>query len=590
MADLKGSVRLMEASETIEEVRARLRRMEQLYAVSTVIHASLDPAQALQRIVQEAVRLTGASSGSLALVNPTTEHLEIEASHGLPASAQALRLRPGEGVTGWVASQGRPARISDVTQDARYVMVGPEIRSELAVPLPAGEEPRGVLNVDSDRLDAFSAEDQQVLEELAAQAVRVIRNTWRHEQLRLKTRLLESLATIAKVLSSTLNLEEALGAITREACALMQARMSSVLLLDDTGEWLDLHACHGAGTSYRTKPRLSVAECLVGSVVRRRRPLQEENVRTSARYQQAEVAAAEGLCSLLSVPLLFAGRGIGVLNVYTADPHTFSNEEIRVLSALGDLSAIAIEKARLYERLVDVEEQLRQNEKLSALGLLAAEVAHEIRNPLTVMKMMFHSLDLRFAEGDPRATDARIMGEKMELLNRIVEQVLDFARTAEPAVAAVDVNRLIVDLGLLTRHKLDQQGIELVRHLDPTLPAVAADATQLSQVFLNLMLNAVEAMPQGGRLRILTRATRLSRRSAAPTHALIEFEDTGGGMTEEQQRRAFTSLLSTSKAGGTGLGLAIVGRIVEAHRGRIRLHSRPGHGTTVRMLLPVDGP
>src|SRR5678816_259299 len=137
------------------------------------------------------------------------------------------------------------------------------------------------------------------------------------------------------------------------------------------------------------------------------------------------------------------------------------------------------EKARLYERVVDVEEQLLQNEKLSALGLLAAEVAHEIRNPLTVMKMLYHSLDLRFPPEDSRAKDAEIMGQKMDQLNRIVEQILDFARHTEPSLAPVDVNGLIEDLGLLTRHKLKNQNIELVRHLAAGLPRVLADATHL---------------------------------------------------------------------------------------------------------------
>src|SRR5207244_4550989 len=142
----------------------------------------------------------------------------------------------------------------------------------------------------------------------------------------------------------------------------------------------------------------------------------------------------------LSVPLIFGGQAIGVLSVYTGELHSFSNEEIRILSALAELSAIAIEKARLYERVVDSEEQLRQNEKLSALGLLAAEVAHEIRNPLTVMKMLYHSLDLKFPEADPRAKDAAVIAEKMDHLNKIVEQILDFARTTEPRMSPVKLH------------------------------------------------------------------------------------------------------------------------------------------------------
>src|SRR4029078_8266473 len=146
--------------------------------------------------------------------------------------------------------------------------------------------------------------------------------------------------------------------------------------------------------------------------------------------------------------------------VYTSELHSFSNEEIRILSALADLSAIAIEKARLYERIVGLEEQGRQSEKLSVVGLLAAEVAHEIRNPLTVMKMLYHSLDLRFPPEDPRAKDVAMMGQKMDLLNKIVEQILDFARSAEPKLEPVNVNDLLDDLGLLTRHKLQNQKVE----------------------------------------------------------------------------------------------------------------------------------
>jgi len=257
----------------------------------------------------------------------------------------------------------------------------------------------------------------------------------------------------------------------------------------------------------------------------------------------------------------------------------FSNEEINTLCALAELSAVAIEKAELYERTVDVEEQLRRNEQLSALGLLAAEVAHEIRNPLTVMKMLYHSLGLEFPEGDPRREDARVLGEKMDHLDSIVDNIVNFARNAEPRLSAVELPALIDDLALLTRHKLQHQGIQLLREDAPGLPAIRADATQLSQAFLNLILNAAEAMPQGGSLRI--------RASVSDDQVEVAFADTGTGLTEEQRERAFTGMLSTTKESGGGLGLAIVAKVVEAHGGQVEVQSEPGEGTEVVLRFPV---
>ena len=573
-------------SDSLHELQLKYERLSLLYNVGNVIHSTLDPQEALQLILREAVRLMRATSGSAVLINPTNGFLEIQASQGLPADAAKLKLRVGEGITGWVARMGKPARVGNVKTDPRYVMVERNVCSELAVPLEVEGQVRGVLNVDSDRLDAFSEEDQVLLEALAKEASIVIRNTWHYEQLRLKARLFETLVTVGKTINSTVNVDDALKVITKEAAQLMDARMCSLLLLDPDREWLELKASFGAGKTYIDKPRLSVEESLLGVVVRRKKPLQVENVQISSRYQNVEVARKERLISLLSVPLVFSREVIGTLNVYTSQPHSFSNEEVRILSAFADLSAIALEKARLYERIVDVEEQLRQSEKLSAIGLLAAEVAHEIRNPLTVMKMLFHSLDLKFPSEDPRARDVEVMSDKMDLLNRIVEQVLDFARSTEPKLAEVNLNRLIEDLGLLTRHKLKNQNVELHQELDPNLPTLLADATQLEQAFLNITLNAVQAMPQGGKLRISTRLTP-SLKKGEPARVLVEFSDSGEGLTEEQCRKAFQPLFTT-RTSGTGLGLAIVSRVVETHRGEVKIRSKPGAGTTVTISLPSD--
>ena len=575
--------------DELTELKARYDRLNLLHQVGNVIHSTLEPEEALRLIIKEAVRLMRASSGSVVLINPTNGFLEIHASHGLPDRAAELRLRVGEGITGWVARTGKPARVADVSKDRRYIMLRPEVRAELAVPLEVNGELRGVLNVDSDQLQAFSAEDQELLEALAQQAARVIHNTWLYEQLRLKARLFESLASVSQTINSTLSLDDALNVITREACVLMRARMCSLMLLDESRQWLDLRSSHGAGEAYLKKPRVSVEEGLLGVVIRRRKPLQVPNVQTSTRYQSVEVAQREGLVALLSVPLLFGGQAIGTLNVYTGQLYSFSNEEIRILSALAELSAIAIEKARLYERLVDVEEQMRQNEKLSALGLLAAEVAHEIRNPLTVMKMLYHSLDLKFAPNDPRSKDAGILGQKIDHLNRIVEQILDFARTTEPKFSPVNVNKIVEELSLLVRHKLQHQNVRLVTNLQSTLQSILGEAGQLEQAFLNLILNAAEAMPEGGTLSVTTRSDGSPGRGEASGQVAIEFTDTGHGMSAEQRRRAFSSVLSTTKPKGTGLGLAIVARVVETHRGQLKIRSRMGQGTTVTVILPVEG-
>ena len=175
----------------------------------------------------------------------------------------------------------------------------------------------------------------------------------------------------------------------------------------------------------------------------------------------------------------------------------------------------------------------------------------------------------------------------MEHLNKIVGQILNFARTADPIFSPLDVNQLIEDLALLIRHKLRNQNVEFIRRLAPDLPTVPGDAAQLEQVFLNLALNAVEAMPKGGKLTIISRLVCPPEKKSE-AHLLVEFKDTGEGMSRQQQERVFSSLLSTTKAKGTGLGLALVKRVVETLRGKLQIKSKVGKGTTISIALPLN--
>jgi len=558
--------------------RDELRRLRVLAQVSRVINSALEPEQVLNLALAEAVRVMRATSGSVVLINPHTQLLEIEVAIGLSAKARALQLPIGRGVTGWVAKTGKPLRVPDVAAEARYVSVRRGVRSELAVPLRVEDQLIGVLNVDSARRNAFRAADEELLAALANHAAQIIHHSWLYAAVAAKARQLETSFGIAQSILASLDVQTILQGVVRDGCRLMDSKVCSLMLLNAAGDRLELCACHGAGRGYTQRPPLSVADSLIGVVVRRCKAIQIHNVQEHEQYRYTELARQEGLVSLLSVPMIAGDRVIGALNVYSARLYRYSNQDIQILAGLANLAAIAIENARLHQKVVAVEEQLRQNERLSALGLLAAEVAHEIRNPLTVMKMLFHSLDLQFPATDPRAQDVEVLREKMDHLNAIVDRILRFAHSAEPTFEDVDLNALLGDVLLLTRPLLAGKRIALQTQFATDLPKLRADRSQIEQACLNLILNAAEAMPGGGTLTVST--------ARAAADVCLAFSDTGIGMTAEQQQRLFAPFLTT-KTRGTGLGLVIVQKIVEAHRGRIEVASAPQKGATFRLRLPA---
>ena len=490
-----------------------------------------------------------------------------------------MKLRPGEGITGWVATTGKPLRTGDVREEKRYVSINAKVRSEMAVPVEMRGQVVGLLNVDSIKVNAFSATDEARLGDMALEAAQWLELAWEIDQLRLKGRQLTSLVNIAQMIISETNLDETLNQITVQTQRLMKARICSVFLLNDDATELVLRACEGGTKLYREKPNLSVEDSLLGTVVKRRKPFAVVDVVVEKGYVQTDVARQEKLVSMLAVPLIFAGKEQGVLALYTQKRHRFSNDEIKLLTALGDLSAVAIEKGRLLARVVDMEEKLRASERLSALGLLAAEIAHEIRNPLTVMQMLFHALVEGMHLDATSQRDAKLISEKMRQMNRILDQVLSFARSSEPTKEAVDAQLLIDDVFLLTRHKLLRQGVDVRSSVSGPLPTFRADRAQIEQVLLNLILNAAEAMPKGGALRLSAAREMIEDKA----HIVIGVRDNGPGMSPSQMDNLFAPFL-TYKESGTGIGLAIVKKIMENHQSKVQVESKVGQGT--RFKLP----
>jgi signal transduction histidine kinase len=267
-----------------------------------------------------------------------------------------------------------------------------------------------------------------------------------------------------------------------------------------------------------------------------------------------------------------------VLNAYTRQQHRFNNDEKKVFATLTQLGAIAIQNARLYSRIFSSEESLRQNEKLTTLGMLAAEIAHEIRNPLTVIKLLFESLDLQFEAGDDRQTDIAVIGDKLNQLEAIVSRVLDFGRNRQDMHGSYDLNDLIEETLRLVRLKLHQGKIEISYEPNAQPLYVQVNKGQIQQVMLNLILNATQVMPEGGRIHISSTGDQ--------QQASFIIRDNGPGMPESIQGDIFESFL-TNRPGGTGLGLSISKRILRDHHGDIVLVESSTEGSTFRFWLPT---
>ncbi|MDP3981260.1 MAG: GAF domain-containing protein [Chlamydiota bacterium] len=553
-------------------------KMRVLYKMSGVLTSTLEPKALLQVLLKEAIQITGADSGSIMLIEPDREIMKVEvAIHISDRKIRSLGLRIGEGVTGWVAKNGKPLLVPDVKKDKRYVQVDPGIRCELAVPLVIKGAIIGVINLDSQRVGAFTQKDLELFAALATHSSKIIQNARLYSEVKNKAEKLSTLFNIGQVMISKVHLQDLLNKITEEAVKLTETKICSLMLVGNNGKELEIRSLFGGSERYLNKPNLPIRKSLIGRVVLRKKTVFVLDVKKMSAYRYPEIAEKEGLCSLLAVPLIFQDVVIGVLTVYTASPRHFSKEETDVLSALASLSAMAIENARIYSNMAAAEEMLRQRDRLTVLGELAAEIAHEIRNPLTVIKMLVASQgDAAFDEEQRK--DNQLIQENIVHIERLVEQVLSIGKPGEISLEPAQLCLCLDQTLKLMRFRIDQQNVNIKLKLQEDIPEIMLDSGLMSQVFMNLIQNALQAMPDGGTLAI-----RVLRKGE---HIHVIFSDTGHGISDANMEKVFKPFF-TSKKGGMGLGLSVVQRIVEGHGGKIYVKSTLGKGTTFSIVLPL---
>ncbi len=239
-------------------------------------------------------------------------------------------------------------------------------------------------------------------------------------------------------------------------------------------------------------------------------------------------------------------------------------------------------------RIRDLEEQLRQADRMVALGALAAGLSHEIRNPLMGVRATAQLLASDPALPPAFREHSRIILREVDRLNALVEAILGFARPRPARLLPCNLNQVLEEVLALEEGGLTERGVRVRRLYDPQIPPVQGDAAQLHQVFLNLIRNGAEAMPAGGELTLRTSYERKSPRCRGISVAVAEVLDQGAGLSAEASAHLFEPFFTT-KEKGTGLGLAICQRIVQEHRGVIEVHSDAAKGTCFAVLLPLAG-
>jgi len=287
----------------------------------------------------------------------------------------------------------------------------------------------------------------------------------------------------------------------------------------------------------------------------------------------------------VSIPLIWKGQLIGMINLsHKFNKDIYSHEDIELLATLANQAAIAIENARLYEDLKRSKTYVRRADRLASLGTLTAGLAHEIRNPLVAIKTFTHLLPDRLDDEEFREQFLKIASSEVDRISLLVTELLDFARPSDPKLELENINIILDGMILLVSTETKKKKINIIKNYASDLPPIQMDREQIKQVFLNILINGIQATSENGKITVKTRS--FTKPGGEP-YVQIEFTDTGCGIPEEHLEDIFNPFFTT-KSTGSGLGLSISHQIVQDHSGYIDVESQLDKGSSFFINLPVN--
>ncbi len=500
--------------------------------------------------------------------------------------------------------EGRARRIVDTVKEG-FVPLNKGARSMLIVPLKYRGQAIGVLIIENLRAEAFNQYDEHLMVVITSHLAGLVEYTRLREEAEGRAR---SLGLIHEVVQQVIGLNDKkeVAYITAELVAqYFKYELAVILLMDDAGEF----SIQGiGGTQSETVTRaLAGRDFLASNGITGRVAQTGESILVNDTRQEKLYAPLKGweARSEICVALKDGESILGIIDVESREQNAFSNNDLIAIESLAGILTSVITSANQYQKLQETIRQLRATEielnarmeaqrsvenrliqaaKLAAVGEMAAGIAHELNNPLTTVtgfsELVLEDLPQDFSY----RTELEMVSREAHRASDVVRRLLDFSRQGERTRIRASLNEVVNDVIALTRHLIQTNNVNLTLQLDESLPWVLIDHNQMKQVLLNLIHNALQAMPRGGELFVVTSIAVREEHN----WVLMSVRDNGMGISAADQNRIFEPFFTTKgDRGGTGLGLSVTYGIVTDHGGTIEIASEPNKGSTFTVWLPL---
>jgi signal transduction histidine kinase len=577
------------------EIQKRLKEAQALARISQSLSEtqSVGLPQLLQLIVDSAYELfPGTEKAVIHLLNEESLTLIPLAVSGKNEPGTGyLNMHSGQGVAGKVLADGEVINIPNVENDPLFLRLSgkPGFRSLMVAPVQSGTRRLGTISVQSNQANAFNSNQGTLLSSLGIQAAIAIENARILERMQQGYKDVNALYRITKGLTASLETEQ----LMKDVVDLLQENFgyyhAQIYIKDVPSGDLVLHQASGEMGRKLKKDgrRLPAGSGIIGHAVETSTPFFTNKVEDIVFFIPNPLLPDTR--SELAIPIIVNDRVLGVLDVQQTPPARLTDHDLQLVSTVAEQLAVALQKAGLYSDLQAslqhekaIRSQLVQSERLALVGRLLASVSHELNNPLQAIQNALFLLKEEQGISEQGRQDLQIVISEADRMANLIERLRSSYRpTHRDDFVKIQINQLVEDVHALIATHLRHHQISFEFHPDEHLPEVVGIPDQLRQVILNLLMNSVEAMTDGGKLTVSTDFTDESE-------VRVAIQDTGPGIDSKLLPFIFDAFI-TNKESGTGLGLTITYDIISSHGGRIIAENAPEQGAIFTFWLPAPG-